>query len=179
MDQTNETEDQTTDALQSDSPTRDSVIMCVDHVAVAVTDLEASIAWYRDCLGFTLLERRSTRGERTGMISAVMSAGRAIVVLIQGTEPESQVSRFIEKCGPGVQHVALEVTDIHVALRRLQSEGAKVVTPLIEDEGIRQVFLERYPGSGVRVELIEKRGGTFSDATVRQLFLGFERQDLY
>ena len=52
-------------------------------------------------------------------------------------------------------------------------------TPVIEDSGIRQVFLRREPGSGVRVELIERNGGDFSDQSVNQLFLAFEQGDLY
>lgn len=150
----------------------------VDHIAVAVEDLDEAVRWYREKLGFRLLERRVTRGECTSMVSAVLSAGRAIVVLVQGTSRASQVSRFIEEFGPGVQHMALAVTDLDEALRRLSSSGAVPDTPIIEDAGIRQVFLRRDPGSGVRLELIERRGGTFSDASVSRLFRAFEERGL-
>ncbi len=156
-----------------------ALVLGVDHVAVAVEDLQAGIDWYVNCLGFRLLETRETRGERTGMISAVLKSGSAIVVLIQGTSPRSQVSRFIQEFGPGVQHIALEVTDMDVAMRQLTSANAASDTHVIQDEGIRQVFLRRDPGSGVRIELIERRGGTFSDKTVEELFRKFEADDLY
>jgi len=112
------------------------------------------------------------------MLSAVMRAGRAIIVLLQGTSPQSQVSRFIDHFGPGVQHIALEVSDLDLALAKVREVGGEVDARTL-DEGIRQVFLRRDPGSGVRVELIERRGGTFTDTSVRQLFLAFERQDLF
>src|SRR5689334_20851799 len=74
----------------------------IDHVAVAVDDIAQAIDWYTNTLGFHLVEERETHGEHTSMLSAVVSAGSAVVVLIQGTSPQSQVSRFIEKFGPGV-----------------------------------------------------------------------------
>ena len=153
------------------------LVLTVDHIAVAVQDLSAGILWYEG-LGFTLIEQRLTEGEHSAMLSAVMRAGRAIIVLLQGTSPQSQVSRFIEHFGPGVQHVALEVSDLDLALARVREVGGEVEARTL-DEGIRQVFLRRDPGSGVRLELIERRGGTFTDTSVRQLFLAFERQDLF
>jgi methylmalonyl-CoA/ethylmalonyl-CoA epimerase len=151
----------------------------IDHVAVAVTDLGEAIDWYTGKLGFHLVEERETRGNHTGMLSAVVTAGSAVVVLIQGTSPESQVSRFIEKFGAGVQHIAFGVRDLDEAVDRLGPHGGGLDTPLIADTGIRQAFLRRDPGSGVRVELIERTGGSFSNETVKQLFLAFEAQDLY
>ena len=156
------------------------LVVGIDHVAIAVEDLDASIRWYADNFGFTLVEKRRTEGKTTAMLSAVMAAGGAVVVLVQGTTPESQVSRFIEHFGPGVQHVAFEVSDLKAAVERLaKRQGAAADTGMIHGKGISQVFLRRDPGSGVRVELIEKRGGTFSDATVGQLFEEFESRDLY
>jgi methylmalonyl-CoA/ethylmalonyl-CoA epimerase len=153
------------------------LVLSVDHIAIAVEDLGTGVCWY-ESLGFTLLERRVTEGEHSAMISAVLRAGRAIVVLLQGTSPRSQVSRFIDHFGPGVQHIALEVADLDLAVARVREVGGEVEARTL-DEGIRQAFLRRDPGSGVRVELIERRGGSFTDASVRQLFLAFERQDLF
>lgn len=155
------------------------VVVGLDHVAVAVTDLESAIGWYRDMLGFTLIERRTTRGERTGMISAVMRAGSAIIVLIQSITTESQVDRFIQKFGPGVQHLALAVTDLDTALERFRAAGGSTETEVVSDEGIRQVFLQRDSRNGVRVELIHRRGGTFSDRSVERIFRAFEEGDLF
>jgi methylmalonyl-CoA/ethylmalonyl-CoA epimerase len=151
----------------------------IDHIAVAVENLDEAIDWYVNGLGFCLLEQRTTRGESTGMLSAILRAGEITVVLIQGTCPRSQVSRFIQEFGPGVQHVAFEVMDIDTALKHVKGAGGTAATHVIQDRGIRQVFLQRDAGSAVRVELIEKRGGTFSDRTVEELFRRFEADGLY
>src|SRR4051794_9544100 len=119
----------------------------IDHVAVAVNDLEEAIEWYSSNLGFQCVERRSTRGAQTEMLSAVMKAGSAVVVLVQGVGPDSQVSRFVERFGPGVQHLALQVTNLDVAIKHFTSAAAEI--DVIEEDGIRQVFLRRDPGSGV------------------------------
>jgi len=150
-------------------------ILGVDHVAIAVEDLEAAVETYQRLFGFTVLERRTTRGERTEMLSAVLKSGTTIIVLIQGTSPESQVSRFIQNFGPGVQHIAFAVADLDEALKTV----GETDTPVIEDVGIRQVFLQRTAGTGVRIELIERRGGQFSDQSVSRLFRAFEERDLY
>jgi methylmalonyl-CoA/ethylmalonyl-CoA epimerase len=154
-------------------------VTSIDHVAIAVTDLEEAVSWYSHNLGFRCIERRATQGERTSMLSAVMSAGGAYIVLIQGTSPESQVSQFITRFGPGVQHLALAVKDLDQAMDQVTAAGGKADTPFITDDGIRQVFLRRDPGSGVRIELIERRGGTFTDESVEKLFRAFETNGLY
>jgi methylmalonyl-CoA epimerase len=155
------------------------LVIEVDHVAIAVEDLDVAIGWYSRGLGLSLVEQRTTKGERTSMKSAVLKAGRTIIVLIQGVESDSQVARFVKNFGPGVQHLALAVRDLDAALAALQAEGGGMETPIIADEGIRQAFLRRDPGSGVRIELIERKGGNFTDRSVEQLFRAFERQGLY
>jgi len=171
---------------ESEEATEDSVreleqlsIVGVDHVAIAVSDLSAAIEWYTDNFAFRVIERRVTRGEHTAMISAVLKAGSATLVLVQGTTPESQVSKFVQHFGCGVQHLALQVNDLDAAIQRLSETGSVIDTPIIGDEGIRQVFLRRHQGSGVRIELIERRGGDFTDQSVERLFRVFEANDLY
>jgi methylmalonyl-CoA epimerase len=151
----------------------------IDHVAIAVADLEEAIRWYRDGLGFQLVERRTTHGETTSMVSAVMSSGGAIIVLVQGCEESSQVSRFIQNFRAGVQHLAVSVPDLDAALKQLAKVGGTADVDIIEGAGVRQVFLRRDEGSGVRIELIERRGGTFNDASVEMLFRAFESKNLY
>jgi methylmalonyl-CoA/ethylmalonyl-CoA epimerase len=154
-------------------------VTSIDHVAVAVRDLEQAIGWYSSVLGFQVLERRTTRGAATTMVSAVMSAGSAIIVLVQGGEPQSQVQKFIEKFGPGVQHVAFGVSDLDMAISSVEQFGGLAETGILEGVGIRQTFLRREPGSGVRVELIERAGGDFSDESVERLFRRMEQDGIF
>ena len=166
-------------ALHEASGLLGSEIIGLDHIAIAVTDLDEGIAWYCRNLGFKVLDKHATRGERTGMVWAVLVSGGVVIVLVQGTEPQSQVSRFIAHFGPGVQHVAFGVRDLDAAVRGVTEASGGLETPVIQDVGIRQAFLRRDPGSGVRVELIERKGGDFSDESVNELFRAFEKNDLY
>src|SRR5262245_27915229 len=115
----------------SDGETDRQRVIRVDHVAIAVRDLDAAINWYTANFPFRVIERRLTRGESTAMISAVLQAGSATLVLVQGTTPESQVSKFVHHFGCGVQHLALQVSDLDAAIQRLSKNGAVIDTPII------------------------------------------------
>lgn len=151
----------------------------LDHVAIAVPDLESSIAWYTKSFGFEVAERRETKGRKTGMVSAVLTGGPITLVLVQGTSPESQVSKYIEHYGPGVQHIAVGVRDLPKLAKSLEASSVELDTGLIEGDGICQLFTKRDPGSGMMFELIERKGGSFSDETVQQLFEQLEESDSY
>ena len=112
---------------------------------------------------------------------AVLRAGAIIVVLIQGTTPESQVNRFIANYGAGVQHVAIEVRNVEQIRDDLAASGVKLATELIEGKGIRQLFTSRDRASGMMFEFIERQtnDGDFTDESVQQLFEQLERSDAY
>lgn len=151
----------------------------LDHIAIAVENLDEAVEWYCNGLGYNLVDRRSTRGESSGMISAVLKGEGVPLVLVQGTEPESQVSKFIENFGPGVQHIGICVDDVNDAVTSVGALGTLPEFSTIEGDGIRQVFLENTGGSGVRVELIERNGGDFNDRSVEKLFREFEAKGAY
>ncbi len=155
------------------------LILDIDHISIAVESLDAAIQWYEMTLGFTLVERRVTSGEHSGMLSAVMRAGRAIVVLVQGTCPRSQISLLLDKSGPGVSHIAYAVADMDEAVMRITAAGGQFDTPILCGEGIRQIFLQRDPVTGVRIELIERTGGSLSDKNIERLFRTLEEKGLY
>ncbi len=149
----------------------------IDHLAIAVEDLDAAIEWYANGLGFSVAERRETQGDATGMISAVLRAGGVSLVLVQGTSSESQISRFVAQHGPGVQHVALRVEGIDELVSDLRSSGVEFETEIVGREGLRQIFVKRDPRSGIMLELIERRGVDGFDAdNVRDLFCQVERR---
>lgn len=151
----------------------------VDHIAIAVHDLEESIELYSKVLGFQLHERRRTEGRVTAMVSAVMKAGEVTVVLLQGTSPESQVSKFIEHYGPGVQHIAISVEDLPKMVEDLKGAGLEFDTNVISSPGLRQIFTHRDKGSGMMFEFIERLGGDFSDESVKNLFEQLEAKDSF
>jgi methylmalonyl-CoA/ethylmalonyl-CoA epimerase len=168
---------------KADAPTdswADNVIG-IDHVAVAVVDLTATIQWAVDKLGCTLVEERETQGRRSGMKSAVVRLGGVVIVLVQGgTNSGSQVAQFTQRHGPGVQHVALNVRDLGHAIDTLQARGLELSTPRLDGEGLSQIFGMRDPATGLMIELIERRNYTgFSDENVRRLFSSLETRQLY
>ncbi len=151
----------------------------IDHVAIAVRDLEGSIRFYTEVLGFELKERRRTEGKQTAMVSAVLTAGPITVVLLEGTSPESQVSRFVEHFGAGVQHLAIGVRNLPEMAEELKAAGMEFDTTVIEGGGLRQIFSARDPGSGMMFEFIERLGGDFSDQSVQNLFEQLERKNSF
>jgi len=153
----------------------------IDHLAIAVPDLESAVQFYSDVLGFKMTERRETKGRKTAMVSAVMEAGTVTFVLVQGTTKESQVSRYIDHYGPGVQHVAIRVEDLDVAVEELKQAGMAFDTTIIHSPGLRQIFTRRDPASGMMIELIQRvdEEATFSDQGVQQLFDQLEANDSF
>lgn len=154
--------------------------MAIDHVAIAVRDLDAAIAHYRDVLGFELQERRQISGRVSGMDSAVMEAGGVKFVLVQGDSPESNVSRYIEAYGPGVQHVAIEVPDPQEALDDLRARGCDLLTGIIHGPGLDQIFTKREPTSGIQLEIIARaENDGFDPSNVQELFEAMERENVF
>jgi methylmalonyl-CoA/ethylmalonyl-CoA epimerase len=150
----------------------------VDHIAIAVSNLEKAERWYSEVLGFRCIERRSIEGVRSGMISSVMQAGPVVFVLIQGTNPQSQVSRFIQNYGQGVQHIALQVRDLERFVPMLKDRSLEFSTSVVESPGLRQIFTRRSADTGLMLEFIER--GEFSGFTqqnVRNLFSQLEAGD--
>jgi methylmalonyl-CoA/ethylmalonyl-CoA epimerase len=151
--------------------------VAIDHIALCVEDLEESVRFYTEKLGFSLVSKMRTDGESTGMLSAVVKAGPVVFVLLQGTTQDSHICRFIEKFGPGVQHVAISVKDLPETASALQANGIGMETEIIEGEGISSIYTTRQPHFGVRLELVERRGGNFSPQTVEKAFRTMERNN--
>jgi methylmalonyl-CoA/ethylmalonyl-CoA epimerase len=154
-------------------------ILAIDHVAVAVEDIDEAVQWYSKTLGFSLIKRSITTGDHSGMLYAVMKTGQATVVLVQGTSPQSQASQFFAEFGPGIHHIAFTVSNLDEAVARITEAGGTTDTPIMCDAGIRQTFLPRDSSTGVRIELIERHGGAFSERNVEGLFRALEEKDLY
>lgn len=152
----------------------------IDHIAIAVHDVEAAVQFFTEVLGFKVERRLSIKGQRTGMNSAEMIHGDIKFVLCQGTEPESQVSRLIDNYGPGVAHIALAVDDAHEASDKLRERGATFDTTVIEGPGLRQVFTRRDSNSGLSFEIIERTSEEgFLEQNVQNLFEQLEKTGAY
>jgi methylmalonyl-CoA epimerase len=154
--------------------------LAIDHVAIAVHSLPQAVDHFRDSFGFELVEEREVAGEFSGMVTAVLMAGEVKIVLVQGTSPASNVSRYIEHYGPGVQHVAIRVDDAEAALTDLRERGCDLLTGIIHADGLDQIFTRRDANSGMQVELISRsKNEGFSDNNVRELFEAMEREQVF
>ncbi|HBF29918.1 VOC family protein [Rhizobium sp.] len=152
----------------------------IDHIAIAVKDLEAAIHVFRDVLGFALGERRHIKGRRSGMISAEMEANGIRFVLCQGTESTSQVSQLIEHHGIGVAHIALAVDNVERTVTSLQKQGLEFDTNVINGPGLSQAFSSRCQHTGLSFEFIHRSGESgFLEGNVQELFDQLEQANRY
>jgi len=153
----------------------------IDHIAIAVKDIDEALFLYEGVFGFSLLKRREITGAFSGMKSAELDAGGFSIVLVQGTSPESQVSRYIEEYGPGVQHIAIEVDDVVLLTESLRGFGVKFATNIIRGDGLVQVFTQRENNSGMMIEFIQRVQDCvgFETKNIQQLFEQLEASDAY
>jgi methylmalonyl-CoA/ethylmalonyl-CoA epimerase len=152
----------------------------IDHIAIAVEDLEKAVILFRDVLGFELKKRRHIKGKHSGMISAEMEHNGIKFVLCQGTEPASQVSQLVSKHGVGVAHIALRVKDVHGTVGSLKSNGMSFDTSVIEGAGLTHAFSTRESNTGLSFEFIARNGeDEFLETNVQSLFDQLEASNKY
>lgn len=131
----------------------------IDHVGIAVADLDAGIARYRDLLGVEPSVRK--RMEKDGIDAAMIDLGSTHVELIAPTGPGSTIAGFLEKRGEGMHHVAYRVDDIRAALAGLRQAGARLLDeePRVGVMGHLVAFVHPKSFGGVLTELVEAGPG--------------------
>ncbi len=138
-------------------------ITAVDHVGIAVADLDAAIAWYADALGLvaTHEEVNEEQGVREAMLSAPGDAGGAAVQLLAPLRPDSAIGRFLDRSGPGIQQMAYRVADIDATSAVLRGKGLRLLydEPRRGTAGSRINFVHPKDAGGVLVELVEPAAG--------------------
>jgi LAO/AO transport system kinase len=126
----------------------------IDHLGIAVPDLEAAVAFYQT-LGLAATHRETIDAEQVRL--AMLPAGDSRIELLEPTAPDSPVGRFLEKRGPGLHHVALRVPDLHAAVERLRASGARLLNEPREGAGGHlYVFVHPASTGGVLLELIQE-----------------------
>ena len=154
--------------------------LAIDHIAIAVRDLESAVEFFSQVMGFELKCCRTIHGKTTGMLSAEMEHNGIKFVLCQGTEPQSQVLRLIEQFGPGVAHIALRVSDLDKVSQDLTAKGMGFDTRIIGSGGLRQLFSSRSDNTGMSFEFIERNGEDgFREENVNDLFSQLEQSGAY
>jgi methylmalonyl-CoA/ethylmalonyl-CoA epimerase len=135
-------------------------VTAIDHVGIAVPDLDEAIAFYRDVLGFELthVETNEDQGTREAMLRAPGDDGPGSAVqLLAPLGPDTTIGKFLDRKGPGVQQVALRVTDIEAAAEALRTKGLRVLyeTARPGTENSRVNFVHPKDTGGVLIELVE------------------------
>jgi methylmalonyl-CoA/ethylmalonyl-CoA epimerase len=127
----------------------------LDHLAIAVPDLEAAMAFYRDALGLDV--QRVEDVPREGVKVAFLPVGDSHIELVQPTRDDTGIVKWMAKHGAGMHHMCLAVEDIDAALARLVARGCELINPqpVARDDGTRYAFIHPRSAFGVLVELYE------------------------
>jgi methylmalonyl-CoA epimerase len=125
----------------------------LDHIGIAVKDLSAALAFYRDALGLEIGAPEEVASQRVR--AHFVPVGESKLELLEATAPGSPIAKYLEKRGPGLHHITLRVEDIHAALAELKARGAKLIDeqPRPGAEGALVAFIHPASAHGVLVEL--------------------------
>jgi len=127
----------------------------IDHVGVAVSDLERATALYEDTFGMPVVHRETV--ESQGVEAVLLEVGEGHVELLRPLGPDTVVARFIDRRGEGLHHVAYRVEDIDATLARLKGAGVELIDSeaRLGIRGSRVAFLHPKATEGVLTELVE------------------------
>lgn len=133
------------------------MIKRINHVAIIVPDLDASLAFWRDTLGLPLSHTEEVASQES--VVAFLPTGDSEVELVKPTTDISGAAKFLAKRGPGLHHIALEVDDLDTMLARLKEKGVRLIneTPILAAGGNRAAFIHPESANGVLVELYETK----------------------
>lgn len=127
----------------------------INHIGVAVKSIEETLPFYRDQLGMAFLGAEEVVEQKVRV--AMLQVGESKIELLEPTADDSPVAKFLEKNGPGVHHVAYEVTDLEAAIAKMLADGARMIDekPRHGAHGTRIAFVHPKSSNGVLTELCQ------------------------
>jgi len=131
----------------------------IDHIGVAVEDIDAAIALYRDSFGMELAHRETVSSQ--GVEAVLLDVGDGHVELLAPLGPDTPVGKYMAKNGAGLHHVAYAVDDIDSALEKIAATGVQLIDsePRVGIRDSRVAFLHPRSTGGVLTEIVEPAGG--------------------
>jgi methylmalonyl-CoA/ethylmalonyl-CoA epimerase len=131
----------------------------IDHVGVAVGDIDAALELYEGAFAMPLAHRETV--EEQGVEAVLLDVGDGHVELLRPLGPETAVGKFLERKGPGLHHVAYAVDDIHATLEKLSAAGLELIDkePRVGIRESRVAFLHPRSTGGVLTEIVEPAEG--------------------
>ena len=127
----------------------------INHLAILVDDMQDSLGFWRDALGLEVAEQIEVPEENARVV--FLPVGDSNIELVQPTDSDSGLSRYLAKRGPGLHHVCLQVEDIQTTLERLKEKGVRLINeqPGKGEGGKKYAFIHPESTQGVLVELYE------------------------
>ncbi|MGH9170048.1 MAG: methylmalonyl-CoA epimerase [Acidimicrobiales bacterium] len=128
----------------------------IDHVAIAVRDLDAAVEWYATTLGATVAHRETI--ETDGVEEALLKIADSYVQLLTPTRDDSPVAKYLDKRGEGIHHVGYRVTDCAAALESMKAAGAMTIdsVPRPGSRGTTVAFVHPKSAFGALIELVQE-----------------------
>ena len=132
------------------------MIQEIDHIAIAVENLDEAIALYEKTLGLAVTHRECVAG--SGVDTATFRIGGTSIELVAGTTPDSAIGKFVQAHGPGIHHIAFAVDDIGKAIAALEATGLQMIdkTPRRGKEGSLVAFIHPKSTQKILYELVER-----------------------
>src|SRR6266536_6005279 len=136
--------------------------MKIDHIGIATRGIDEAAKFYRDVLGLEVGETEEVPEQKVRV--AMLPIGESRLELLEATSDDSPISRFLEKRGPGIHHLAVRVDDIQAALTDLKQKGARLIDeePRPGAGGCLVAFVHPSSTGGVLIELVENAGDNIS-----------------
>jgi methylmalonyl-CoA/ethylmalonyl-CoA epimerase len=133
-----------------------SLLTEIDHVAIAVRDLDAAVAWYEEVFGATVAHRE--RVERDGVEEVLLAVAESFVQLLTPTRDDSPVARYLAGRGEGIHHVGYRVADCARALQAVKDSGGRVIdeAPRPGSRGTTVAFVHPKASFGTLIELVQE-----------------------
>jgi methylmalonyl-CoA/ethylmalonyl-CoA epimerase len=129
----------------------------IEHIGIAVNNLESAIAFYEEVMGIECYKIEEVADQKVR--TAFLIVGETKIELLESTDPEGPIGKFIEKRGEGIHHIAFAVDKIEEHLARAQNKGVKLIDsiPRKGAEGLDIAFLHPKSASGVLIEFCENK----------------------
>ncbi len=129
--------------------------MKINHLGIATKDINEALKFWEDALGLESVHTEVVEDQKVRV--AMLPIGESRIELLEPTSEDSPISKFLEKRGGGIHHIAVEVEDIEASLEKLKSEGARLIDekPRIGAEGCLVAFVHPSSANGVLLELTQ------------------------
>jgi methylmalonyl-CoA/ethylmalonyl-CoA epimerase len=131
--------------------------MKINHLGIATKGIEEALKFWEDALGLENIHTEVIEDQKVRV--AMLPLGESRIELLEPTSEDSPISKFLEKRGGGIHHIAIEVEDIETSLAQLKAKGMRLIdeSPRIGAEGCLVAFVHPSSANGVLLELVQTR----------------------